>query len=124
MENEKINEKKEKQKTIQKREISLKTEKIIKKRKPVNKMKNHFSNWFTFIQKGESVKKVKNTKKEEIIFAWAAARAVPPGDAGGSRPSGGRRKNLIRLRGFPNFFTCGLRSTPTFFTEKSGFRPL
>ena len=44
MENEKINEKKEKQKTIQKREISLKTEKIIKKRKPVNKMKNHFSN--------------------------------------------------------------------------------
>ena len=44
MENEKRYTKIEKLKTIQEREISLKSGKTIKKRKSVYKMKNHFSN--------------------------------------------------------------------------------
>ena len=36
--------------------------------------------------------------------------------------SGGRRENLIRVRGYPHFFDLWVRGTPTFFTEKSSFR--
>ena len=44
MENEKIYSKIEKQKSIPKREISLKSKNPIKKRKSFYKMKNHFLN--------------------------------------------------------------------------------
>ena len=40
----------------------------------------------------------------------------------GAARGGGRRENLIRVRGYPQFFDWWVRGTPTFFTEKSSFR--
>ena len=38
-----------------------------------------------------------------------------------SRASGGRRENLIRVRGSPHFFDLWVRGTSTFFTENVEF---
>ena len=59
-----------KTKKVQKRDIILKRENTIKKRKLVYKMKNLFLNWFSIIQKtGNQFKEWKSTKKGEIIIS-------------------------------------------------------
>ena len=66
------------------------------------------------------VKKVGVTPNPDQIFTSAAARAAPAG-RGASRASGGRRENLIRVRGYPHFFDLWVRGTPTFLTENVEF---
>ena len=53
---------------FKKGEIILKIEKTPKKRKSVKKMKNHFSNRFSFAKKGNQFKSEKTLKKRKSVL--------------------------------------------------------
>ena len=67
------------------------------------------------------VKKVGVTPNPDQIFASAAKLAYRSA-VRRSRQTGGRRENLISVRGYPHFFDWWARGIPIFFTERSSFR--
>ena len=55
------------------------------------------------------------------LFGKKSGGTPNPPAAGLRRASGGRRENLIRVRGYHHLFDLWVRGTPTFFNRKVAF---